>query len=73
MAHEAEIIIPGSFVVLQGNAGDGMSNTIDDLPIEDDDPGYPPLHSSSLAYAQPTELADVDEDEDEDGVSNNIP
>ena len=71
MAHEAEIIIPGSFVVLQGNAGDGMSNTIDDLPIEDDDSGHPPLHSSSSAYAQPTELADVDEDED-DG-SNNIP
>jgi hypothetical protein len=33
MAHEAEIIIPGSFVVLQGNAGDGLSNTMDTFPV----------------------------------------
>ena len=33
MAHEAEIIIPGSFVVQQGNAGDGLSNTMDTLPV----------------------------------------
>ncbi len=36
MAHESEIIIPGSFVVLQGNAGDGLSNTIDSVPIIED-------------------------------------
>ncbi len=33
MAHEAEIIIPGSFVVFQGNAGDGLSNIFDSAPI----------------------------------------
>jgi hypothetical protein len=33
LAHEAEIVIPGSFVVLQGMAGDGMANTIDSFPI----------------------------------------
>ena len=33
MAHEAEIIVPGSFVVLQGVSGDGMSNTIDSVPV----------------------------------------
>jgi len=33
MAHEAEISVPGSFVVLQGSPGDGMSNTIDSLPL----------------------------------------
>jgi hypothetical protein len=32
MAHEAEIIIPGSFVVLQGSSGDGISNTMESLP-----------------------------------------
>ena len=39
MAHEAEIIIPGSFVVLQGNAGDGLRNTIDTIPtlVDDED------------------------------------
>ena len=28
----SEIVIPGPFVVLQGNAGDGLSNTIETLP-----------------------------------------
>lgn len=32
-AHEAEIFIPSSFVVFQGVSGDGMSNTIDTIPI----------------------------------------
>lgn len=32
MGHEAEIIIPGSFVVLQGTPGDGVANTIDTPP-----------------------------------------
>ena len=38
MAHEAETIIPGSFVVLQGNPGDGMCDTIStcpELPVND--------------------------------------
>lgn len=30
--HEAELIIPGSFVVLQGSAGDGVRNTLKSLP-----------------------------------------
>jgi len=30
--HETEIAIPGFFVVLQGNEGDGMSNTINSMP-----------------------------------------
>jgi hypothetical protein len=37
MAHETELIIPGSFVVLQGNFGDGMSNTMDTGPFLEDD------------------------------------
>ena len=32
MAHEAETVIPGSFVVMQGNSGDSMINTISTLP-----------------------------------------
>ena len=32
MGHEAEIIIPGSFVVLQGMAGDVVANTMDTPP-----------------------------------------
>jgi hypothetical protein len=33
-------ILPGSFVVLQGSPGDGMSNTLDTLPVPArDDPG----------------------------------
>jgi hypothetical protein len=31
-ASELEIVIPGTFVVLQGNMGDGLSNTIDTVP-----------------------------------------
>jgi len=31
----SEIIIPGSFLVLQGNAGDGMNNTLDSCPVID--------------------------------------
>jgi hypothetical protein len=37
MAHEAETIIPGSFVVLQGSAGDGMSDTVSTCPLLPDD------------------------------------
>ena len=78
MAHEAEIIIPGSFVVLQGNAGDGMSNTIDEVPIEDDEDDFDnaAFNSSSRApYGHATELDDIDEDEadDDNENSNNIP
>ena len=36
-AHEAKIILPGSFVVLQGIAGDGLWNTIDSVPIVQED------------------------------------
>lgn len=39
-ANEAEVVVPGSFVVLQGIAGDGMANTIDNHPLlkkENDD------------------------------------
>jgi hypothetical protein len=41
-ANEAEIVVPGSFVVLQGIAGDGIANTIDSLPLlatEEDEEG----------------------------------
>ena len=33
MAYEANILLPGSFVVFQGIAGDGLWNTIDTVPI----------------------------------------
>jgi hypothetical protein len=33
MAHTTEIVLPQSFVVLQGMQGDGMRNTIDSVPI----------------------------------------
>jgi hypothetical protein len=58
MAHEAEIIIPGSFVVLQGNAGDGLSNTMDTLPVleEPDGTGMPHDHDH----------AEEDNDEDDE-------
>jgi hypothetical protein len=37
-AHEAEIFLPGSFVVFQGVPGDGLSNTIDTMPtLRDED------------------------------------
>jgi len=53
LAEEAEILLPGSFVVLQGIPGDGVANTIDSSPELDS------TEDGNL-------FEEVDEDEDDD-------
>ena len=68
-----EIIIPGSFVVLQGSPGDGVRNTMDSLPApceeEDDDDDD---DDDSGSDEDPDSLDDNNNDEDiEDDNDNN--
>ena len=63
IATEAEIIIPGSFVVLQGNAGDGMSNTVDKC--------CRCLPKHTMAVNDEDDDDDGDDDEDDDESSDN--
>ena len=60
-----EILIPGSFIVLQGSPGDGVMNTIDYLPARDDDVGSDEDHGSSddVSMSMRTEVEDDDEEE----------
>lgn len=52
MENRLEIRIPGSFVVLQGVEGDGLSNTIDSLPNE-------PVCKREMSEANPQASADL--------------
>ena len=69
MAHEAEIIIPGSFVVQQGNAGDGLSNTMDTLPVlmlEDVHDDVDDLEDTTTTTRVDMQQDDDDDDDDDE-------
>lgn len=66
--HEAEIVVPGPFVVLQGNAGDGMSNTVgSSLPIPGGGVAGGPSHHSRRGRRQDHHGHDGD---DGDNINN---
>ncbi len=72
MGHEAEIIIPGSFVALQGTPGDGMINTLetpwhpsDAMMMMEEEIVLPPSHEMTRQVTEDSFVVVVTDHEEE--------